>query len=228
METVNDNSKIVDFLLVCSIVSLFFFLLQSNHTHAQDSRSEQHQTHEENTNSQDGPNHDFYRVIVENNLFRPLGWKKPKQAPEYVLIATLIESRGETAKALLREQKSNRVFYVRTGEKVGRATIENIEATQVILNISGKNLTLKLPSIQFLNPTQPPNGASQSLGASSRQFFDNTTSQRTHQNQIDRNQRYRRQDRDNSRKNWRERLRDQFRNATSEDRRKLIEMFRQR
>lgn len=90
-------------------------------------------------------NRDFYRVIVESNLFRPLGWRAPKREPKYALVATWIESRGETAKALIIERSSNRTYYAAIGERVGKATIENIESKQVDLKISGKIVTLNLP-----------------------------------------------------------------------------------
>ena len=38
----------------------------------------------------------FYQVIITNNLFRPLGWSKPKSAPAFELIATVIKSNGNT------------------------------------------------------------------------------------------------------------------------------------
>ena len=58
---------------------------------------------------------DFYRVIVENNLFRPLGWQKPNRDPEYALIATWIGTQGPVAKALVMERKSNQLYYVARG-----------------------------------------------------------------------------------------------------------------
>ena len=42
---------------------------------------------------------DFYRVIIENNLFRPLGWQRPNRDPEYALVATWIGTKGTVAKA---------------------------------------------------------------------------------------------------------------------------------
>lgn len=67
---------------------------------------------------------DFYRVIVENNLFRNLGWKKPNRKPQYTLIATLIESKGNISKAFVMEQRENQYYYVSVGEKWGTPLLE--------------------------------------------------------------------------------------------------------
>jgi flagellar biosynthesis/type III secretory pathway M-ring protein FliF/YscJ len=149
--TVKHHIGIAAVLLVYLVVSLLLFILQSNQTRAHDDLLERSRTNQERANLQFDRNRDFYRVIVENNLFRPLGWRAPKRESEYALIATWIESRGETAKALLMERRSKQTYYVALGERDGNATIENIESKQVNLNISGKIVILKVPSTQFLD-----------------------------------------------------------------------------
>ena len=94
---------------------------------------------------------DFYRVIIENNLFRPLGWQRPNRDPEYALVATWIGTRGTVAKALVMERKSSQLYYVAQGEKVGDAIVENIAANQVSLKASDNIVTLKAESMQFLS-----------------------------------------------------------------------------
>ena len=94
---------------------------------------------------------DFYRVIIENNLFRPLGWRKPNRDPEYALVATWIGTKGPVAKALVMERKSSQLYYVAKGEKVGSAIVENIAANQVSLKASDDIVTLKAESMQFLS-----------------------------------------------------------------------------
>ena len=139
-------------------VNLLFLICQNNGAYAQDSRNV---TRRERVNLPDtrksgylgAPQKEagYYDVIAENNLFRPLGWTPPKRQPKYALIATLLESRGGTAKALLMENASEKTFYVTVGEKIGDMTVESIKARQVKLNTSGEVLTLKVPSIAFLN-----------------------------------------------------------------------------
>ena len=94
---------------------------------------------------------DFYRVIIENNLFRPLGWQRPNRNPEYALVATWIGTRGTVAKALVMERKSSQLYYVARGEKVGDAIVQNIAANQVSLKASDDIVTLKAESMEFLS-----------------------------------------------------------------------------
>merc|ERR1712169_141934 len=49
---------------------------------------------------------EYYKVIVDNNLFRPLGWRPPNNKPRYTLIGTWISSNSVIAKALILEQRS--------------------------------------------------------------------------------------------------------------------------
>ena len=149
-------------------VNLLFLICQNNGTYAQDSGNT---TRRERAKSSDTRNlgyldawkkdASYYDVIVENNLFRPLGWTPSRRQPKYRLIATLLESHGQAAKALLMENASKKTYYVTAGEKIGAMTVESIEARRVNLNISDEILTLEVPSIGFLN--------TDALSASSRE-----------------------------------------------------------
>lgn len=218
MKTVNDCSRIIAILLL--------LIIQSNYARAQENRLERRRANLESANLQRDRNRDFYRVIVENNLFRPLGWTEPRHQLEYVLIATWIESRGETAKALLVEGSSNQTYYATTGEKVGNATIGNIESKQVDMNISGKILTLKIPSIRFLDSRQSLNVPSQLLHGHPNQFVADATPPRSRQTRVNQDGRSHEQNSASHQQGWPQPLRDKFRNATLEDRRKFIEAFR--
>ena len=94
---------------------------------------------------------EYYKVIVDNNLFRPLGWRPPNNKPRYALIGTWISSNSMIAKALILEQRSNQTYYVSIGEKVGEATVEGIKSNQVSLDLSGDIKMIKSESIQFLS-----------------------------------------------------------------------------
>ena len=94
---------------------------------------------------------EYYKVIVDNNLFRPLGWRPPNNKPRYTLIGTWISSNAVTAKALILEQRSNQTYYVSIGEKVGEATVEGIKSNQVSLDLSGDIKMIKSESMQFLS-----------------------------------------------------------------------------
>ncbi len=137
-------------LLICCTMSLL--CLNSQLAHAQDEKQvrEKKRVGRKAAAAQESGG-DFYRVIVENNLFRPLGWQKPNRDPEYALIATWIGTRGTVAKALVTERKSNQLYYVARGEKVGNAIIEKIEPNQVSLKVSNDIVTLKTEGMQFLS-----------------------------------------------------------------------------
>ncbi len=158
---------------------------------------------------------DFYHVIVENNLFRPLGWQKPSRDPEYALVATWIGTRGTVAKALVMERKSSQLYYVSKGEKVGNAIVENIAANQVSLKASDNIVTLKAESMQFLS------GSSRSGGKSGEGRGTATASTEP---PGDERQAQRRARRGANRE--RDALREWLRTASPEERRQKLEAIR--
>ena len=52
-----------------------------------------------------GENAAFYKVIIDNNLFRPLGWTPPKNEPAYSLIGTAVGADGALSQATLLEKE---------------------------------------------------------------------------------------------------------------------------
>ena len=95
------------------------------------------------------PDQSYYQVISDYSLFRPLGWKKPDTSPKYQLIATKIPAQG-VPKALIKESRSNKTYYVSLGEKIENAKVEKIEANQVSLDSGGESIELKGRSVDFL------------------------------------------------------------------------------
>ena len=195
------KQKIIKFFLIGSMIGC----LLAENLYAQD----------EDNKKPSNDNQNFYRVIVENNLFRALGWRKPKRESDYVLIGTLIEQNGKAAKAFVIEQRSSRYYSVSVGEKVGKSTVEKIEANQISLNSAGKTVTLKTDEVQFLSSSGGKRGGSKESpqGASSSQNKENNE-QAGNRNNRGGN----RQDSSN--------LRDRFRNASPEERRRMIQGFR--
>ena len=88
---------------------------------------------------------DFYQVIITNNLFRPLGYRKPSPPPPYQLIATVIDREHGNNRALLRRNKGGRMYYVGLGEVFGGAKVERIEPKSVTLLIDGQSMKFHLP-----------------------------------------------------------------------------------
>ena len=97
-----------------------------------------------------GENAAFYKVIIDNNLFRPLGWTPPNNEPAYSLVGTAVHPDGVIAQATLLEKRSNRYHFVTIGEKLGDMTVKDIQAKQVILEKGGEPITLKTETLQFL------------------------------------------------------------------------------
>ena len=93
---------------------------------------------------------DFYQVIITNNLFRPLGYRKPSPRPPYQLIATVINHGQAINKALLRRSKDGRMYYVGLGEVFGGAKVERIEPRSVTLLIGGQSMKFRLPRTVLL------------------------------------------------------------------------------
>jgi len=88
---------------------------------------------------------EYYKSIVDNNLFRPLGWKgEEKGGPAFRLVGTVI-ARGRAPKALIFEFARNVTHYVAVGGRIGNATVTSIEEKSVTLNQDGEGpLTLNI------------------------------------------------------------------------------------
>ena len=87
----------------------------------------------------------FYQVIITNNLFRPLGWSKPRAKPRFELIATVIKP-NDRHKALIRNTKTRKVYYVTVSAELrAGVTVENIEPHSVTLKENGKSKVYRLP-----------------------------------------------------------------------------------
>ena len=217
METGNVKHK--GNITVILVVSLLLLIRQGSAMGA-GAQGNKHDTNQEYTDlignwtKEKGKKQDYYRVIIENNLFRPLGWQTPNREPKYVLIATLIESHGGKAKALLMDNRSNETYYVAIGEKVQDATVEKIESKQVRLNISGQILTLKTPTIRFLN-VRNANVLSSSSREKPEQSASMSAPARSRGNEI----------------NWSgnvQKMIDRYRQATPEERHEINEKLRKK
>lgn len=95
-------------------------------------------------------NSEFYQAIVDNSLFRPLGWKPPNNEPEYTLIGTAIDTIGDNSKAFVLENRSNQFYTVSVGHEIGDAVVKEIEDKKAILYKNGEMITLKSDSMRFL------------------------------------------------------------------------------
>ena len=88
----------------------------------------------------------FYRTIVDNNLFRPLGWTPPRPREPYRLIGTLISTDGNhNAQAILQHTTTGGTTTVTIGDQLDKdTTVVDIQSKQVTLKKNGRQRTLKL------------------------------------------------------------------------------------
>jgi hypothetical protein len=112
-----------------------------------------------------GGNAAFYKVIIDNNLFRPLGWTPPNNEPAYSLIGTAVGAGGAVSQATLLEKRSNRYHFVTIGTKLGDMTVKDIQAKQVTLDKAGKPITLKTGELQFLTTSRGRDGGGGGQGS---------------------------------------------------------------
>ena len=110
----------------------------------------------------------FYKVIVDNNLFRPLGYRPPKRGPAFQLIATRIYRETNVREALIQNNTNRQFHYVRIGDEFAGAKVEKIEPFKVTLFHNGKSQELSIPRGNLIggsrsarpqmnqSPTPPP------------------------------------------------------------------------
>ncbi|MXV82394.1 hypothetical protein F4Z98_03390 [Candidatus Poribacteria bacterium] len=90
----------------------------------------------------------YYRTIIENNLFRPLGWRPPRPIEPYRLLGTKLSRDANTPpQAILQTTAGEKTYIVTTGEKIDADTeVVSIESKAVTLSTNGEQRTLHLPS----------------------------------------------------------------------------------
>ncbi len=86
------------------------------------------------------------KTIIENNLFRPLGWTRPVPVPAYRLTGTIISRNSKVPpRALILSIADHKTHIVTLGAKLGADTsVIEIRSKDVILESGGERITLKL------------------------------------------------------------------------------------
>ncbi len=90
--------------------------------------------------------YEYYKPIVNNNLFRPLGWTVPDRSPKYELIATVISE--DYVKAYVRETRNGRDYFVGVGDSIGDNIVQKIDRGMVRLD---DNREFRAQSFGLLN-----------------------------------------------------------------------------
>lgn len=94
---------------------------------------------------------DFYQTIIDNNIFRPLGYRERTPAPQFKLIGITVSEQKTETTAVILERKTQRVSTVNVGDKIGDVLVKEIAAKQVILQDGDNIITLHSPPPMFLN-----------------------------------------------------------------------------
>lgn len=94
----------------------------------------------------------FYRVIIDNNLFRPLGWRPPRPREPYRLLGTILPTDANTPKQAIFERMAvRRTYTVSLGETLDTdTTVVDIQPKQVTLEKGGVRRTLHLNTTPLL------------------------------------------------------------------------------
>lgn len=180
------------------------------------------QTRSRNNNSD--VNSSFYQVIIDNSLFRPLGWKPPNKEPEYSFIWTTVDINDtKKSEASVLEKRSNRLYTGSVGDEVGGAIIKEIKEKEIILDKDGETITLRVGNLQFLSKGGSSRGSSRE---------NRNESEENKEANEERNNRNREaSERERNRREMEARaseMRRRFQSASSEERMRMIQQFRER
>lgn len=175
-----------------------------------------------------GENAAFYKTIIDHNLFRPLGWTPPKNEPAYSLLGTkAVGANGAISQATLLEKRSNRHHFVTIGAKLGDITVTDIQAEQVTLDKAGETITLKIGELQLLTAKRGRSGDRGGDRGEGGSESANNNNERNRGNQADAARREQAEQREQANAAQRRRqMMERMRNASPEERRRMIEGFR--
>ena len=101
----------------------------------------------------------YYRTIIENNLFRPLGWSPPVRVEPYRLVGTIIPRDAHTPQQAIIAPVSGGTRFVGVGDDIDDETlVVGITAKSVTLETAGQSRTLSLETGIFLNAKRSSGG----------------------------------------------------------------------
>lgn len=167
-------------ITTCGIILVFFLLWKVTYTQSKVSRktmvtrnAEKNIQHQQNLSKkslrafnstltsrhdslQDFQASEFYRTIVDNNLFRPLGWRPKVSGPAYRLIGTIVPTDVKTdTRAIIQTTAGNKTYIVTIGDLIApNTTVIDIKNKHVTLNKVGKRTTLKLDASLWINASK--------------------------------------------------------------------------
>ncbi len=176
-------------------------------------------------NNDSGENSSFYQVIIDNSLFRPLGWRPPNKEPQYSFVHTSISTNGtKKSEASVLEKRSNRTYTGSVGDEVGGAIIKEIKEKEIILDKDGETITLRRGNLQFLSKGSSNRGSSR---GNRNESEENKEANEERNNNRDREAAERERNRREMEARASE-MRRRFQSASSEQRMRMMQQFRER
>ena len=173
-------------------------------------------------------NADFYRTIVDNNIFRPLGWRPPNKEPEYKFIGTSVdEKNGARSEAYVREQRSNKFYMVTIGDKVGDAVVKEISEKEIILDKDGETITLRGGNMQFLKASGSSRSSARSNERTESANNNNSSRSSSDKERAAKEAAEAKRRAEESMRRAQE-MRNRFMNASRGDRERMMREFRER
>ncbi len=116
----------------------------------QQAKPSQNKNMEGKTDNTPGTLDAYYQIIIDNNLFRPLGWKPEEPKPKYMLIGTVLaKNTTKHTKALIVERQSGKLHIVKVNDWIGELVVKGIEAKKVILQEGEQEITLQIEHAPF-------------------------------------------------------------------------------
>ena len=189
-------------------------------------RNWRNQERSENTSTNE--NEDYYNVIVNNNIFRPLGWRPPNKEPEYSFIAAVVYEDESKSEGCVLETRSNRFFIAGIGDKIGDAVVTGIKKKEILLDKNGEKITLKLGNQQFLQTSGSRRGDSRGDDNRNREDEERRKTNADRENEERKQKEAAEQRR---RQEWAERsqeMRRRWESSSRGDRERMMREFRER
>ena len=99
---------------------------------------------------------EYFQVIIDNNLFLPLGWKpEHKSDIPFQLVGTVLKDELEHYQAVLKAVETQQVYFVTLNEVQNGWRLVMIEPKQVVLEKGDRRITLALNEQQLFISPQP-------------------------------------------------------------------------
>ena len=88
---------------------------------------------------------EYFQVIIDNNLFQPLGWKaEVKSDVPFQLVGTVLKDALEHYQAVLKSVDTQQVYFVTLNEAQDGWRLVMIEPKRVVLEKGDRRITLAL------------------------------------------------------------------------------------